>query len=333
MGLRSGGITASRLGKSYRTQITAELVSARIVSPLWCAESVNSQWVRMEAELGKDKLVPARLQKVAPPDAFEAIHAADLIGWDGAVGNPRVLAFVQRICERLGRAAKAPKDVIEELAHLPAVPPLPEAAPVAVAPAPTAAAPPHDYAFWERQWEKYETSGNLIALRVIADEAPRIFANQARARIAEIEAAQKLQAEERERQARERAAIEQRTAAFRAEGRIKVDAELIHGDSEAARDGWFKPGAGKTEWFKDLDAGPEMVVLPGNPAFAIGRFTVTFAEWDAAQAHPEWQKHSGIAPRKQDDRGWGRGNQPAGYVSWNDAKAYCAWLSAVTAKT
>src|SRR5262249_13352835 len=92
-------------------------------------------------------------------------------------------------------------------------------------------------------------------------------------------------------------------------------------------------GPARTEWFKDLDAGPEMVVLPGNPAFAIGRFTVTFAEWDAAQAHPEWQKHSGIAPRNEDDRGGGRGNQPAGYVSWNDAKAYCAWLSAVTAKT
>src|SRR5262249_25729542 len=70
--------------------------------------------------------------------------------------------------------------------------------------------PVHDYAFWERQWAKYETSGNLIALRDIADEAPRIFANQARARIAEIEAAQKLQAEERERQTRERAAAEQR---------------------------------------------------------------------------------------------------------------------------
>jgi hypothetical protein len=36
-------------------------------------------------------------------------------------------------------------------------------------------------------------------------------------------------------------------AAFRAEGRIKVDAEIVHGDSEAARDGWFKPGAGKTD--------------------------------------------------------------------------------------
>src|SRR5262249_22457614 len=53
----------------------------------------------------------------------------------------------------------------------------------------------------------------------------------------------------------------------------------------------------------------------------------------AAQAHPEWQKHSGIAPRKPSDHGWGRGNQPAIDVSWNDAKAYCAWLSAVTAKT
>jgi hypothetical protein len=88
-------------GESYRTQITTELANARVVAPMWCAESVNSQWVRMEAELGKDKLVPARLQKVAPPDAFEAIHAADLIGWDGAVGSPRVLAFVRRICARL----------------------------------------------------------------------------------------------------------------------------------------------------------------------------------------------------------------------------------------
>ena len=288
---------------------------------------------------------------MAPPDAFEAIHAADLIGWDGAVGNPRVLAFVRRICARLGRPAIAPTDMIEELAHLPAVPPLPEVAPVAVVPVSTAAGPAHDYAFWERQWERFEKSGNLIALRDIADEAPRIFANQARARIAEIEAAQKLPAEERERQtresaeakarqraeqerlAKERTAIERRTGAFRDEGRIKVDAEMFHGDSEAASDGWFKPGAGKTEWFKDLEAGPGMVVVPGDPAFAIGRFTLTFAEWDAAQAHPEWKKNSGIAPRKQDDRGWGRGNQPAGYVSWNDAKAYCAWLSAVTAKT
>jgi TIR domain-containing protein len=50
-------------GESYRAQIMIELANARIVAPLWCAESVASRWVRMEAELGKDKLVPARLQE------------------------------------------------------------------------------------------------------------------------------------------------------------------------------------------------------------------------------------------------------------------------------
>jgi tetratricopeptide (TPR) repeat protein len=112
-------------GESYRSQIMTELTNARIVMPLWCAESVQSQWVRMEAELGKDKLLPARLQKVAPPDSFEAIQAADLIGWDGAVGNPRLQAFVRRVCERLGRQPVVATDMIEELANLPPVQPLP----------------------------------------------------------------------------------------------------------------------------------------------------------------------------------------------------------------
>jgi hypothetical protein len=40
-------------GESYRAQITTELANARLVAPLWCEESVNSQWVRMEVELDK----------------------------------------------------------------------------------------------------------------------------------------------------------------------------------------------------------------------------------------------------------------------------------------
>ena len=50
------------------------------------------------------------------------------------------------------------------------------------------------------------------------------------------------------------------TARYRAEGRIKIDARVIH----AAPDGWFKPGAGKAEWFRDHDHGPEMVVVPAD---------------------------------------------------------------------
>ena len=139
---------------------------------------------------------------------------------------------------------------------------------------------------------------------------------------------------EAERIAREKAAAEQQAAKYGSEGRIKVDGAIFSPrDSVAAQAGWLKPGAGRSEWFKDVDIGPEMVVVPGSPAFAIGRFAVTFAEWDAAQAHPEWRKYSKIEPRKANDHSWGRGNQPVIDVSWNDAKAYCAWASAVTGKT
>ena len=57
-------------------------------------------------------------------------------------------------------------------------------------------------------------------------------------------------------------------------------------------------------------------------SFAVGRFEVTFAEWDAC----------GLQPQARDE-GWGRGRRPVINVSWNDAKEYVAWLSRKTSKT
>jgi formylglycine-generating enzyme required for sulfatase activity len=51
------------------------------------------------------------------------------------------------------------------------------------------------------------------------------------------------------------------------------------------------------------------------------------------RAGPEWRKHAKLEPRKPSDHGWGRGKRPVIDVSWNDAKAYCAWLSTATGKT
>ncbi|MDZ4842435.1 MAG: SUMF1/EgtB/PvdO family nonheme iron enzyme [Hyphomicrobium aestuarii] len=191
--------------------------------------------------------------------------------------------------------------------------------------------------------DRQDASAIAETLRTGLYPALQEVAEQALA-TAEAEAEARERAEEQERQARARAeaersakkkaAVEQTAAKFRAEGRVQVEAAIFPPDnSEAAQAGWLKPGAGKTEWFKDLEIAPEMVVVPGTPAFSIGRFALTFAEWDAAQAHPEWQKHSGIAARKANDHGWGRGKQPVIDVSWHDAKSYCAWLSKVTSKT
>jgi formylglycine-generating enzyme required for sulfatase activity len=58
---------------------------------------------------------------------------------------------------------------------------------------------------------------------------------------------------------------------------------------------------------------------------AVGRFEVTFAEWDACVA-------AGGCRRRPDDSGWGRGRQPVVNVSWADAQQYAAWLARRTGK-
>jgi formylglycine-generating enzyme required for sulfatase activity len=58
--------------------------------------------------------------------------------------------------------------------------------------------------------------------------------------------------------------------------------------------------------------------------FAMGRYEVTFAEYDKfAEA---------TGREKPSDRGWGRGNRPVINVSWHDAVAYAEWLSEQTGK-
>lgn len=59
--------------------------------------------------------------------------------------------------------------------------------------------------------------------------------------------------------------------------------------------------------------------------FAVGRYAVTFDEWDAFVA-------AGGTEHVPDDRRWGRGRRPVINVSWDDAKSYVAWLSRGTGK-
>jgi formylglycine-generating enzyme required for sulfatase activity len=59
------------------------------------------------------------------------------------------------------------------------------------------------------------------------------------------------------------------------------------------------------------------------PAYAIGKYEVSFAEYDRfAQATGRHLPY---------DEGWGRGDRPAINVSWKDAVAYTRWLSKQTA--
>ena len=55
--------------------------------------------------------------------------------------------------------------------------------------------------------------------------------------------------------------------------------------------------------------------------FRLGKYEVTFAQWDACVAD------GGCGGYRPNDRGWGRGNRPVINVSWNDAQAFIDWLN------
>lgn len=124
---------------------------------------------------------------------------------------------------------------------------------------------------------------------------------------------------------------------------VVISAALCLAATTHAQDA--KPGA----TFKDCPTCPDMVVLPagefemGSPAaesgqtdekpvhvvkfakpFAIGKFELTFDQWDACTADAKCPKI--------DDEGVGRGIMPVINVDWTDAQIYVTWLSQKTGK-
>jgi formylglycine-generating enzyme required for sulfatase activity len=337
-------------GESYRQQITDELAKARVVIPLWCAESIHSKWVAMEAELGKDKLLPVRLQNIAPPDAFEAIHAADLVGWDGTISHPRLQAFVRRLCERLGKPGTAPADTLEELAQLPPLAVLPM---VTLKAGPTVTAPQSGPGRVPWPWIGATAGGVLGLAWLAAYLAGMPVGGPAGRPTVELAAPDARLGRPVEPVAK--TTVTTNIAATTARDRVAA----------------LTPGAGKTEFARDTLADgtpcgfcPEMVVVPKGDfmmgssqaqifalskevpsaadhfkwegpqhkvtiaqPFAVGRFAVTFDEWEACVA-------DGGCKARPGDQGWGRGNRPVINVSWTEVTGeYLPWLSKKTGRS
>jgi formylglycine-generating enzyme required for sulfatase activity len=110
----------------------------------------------------------------------------------------------------------------------------------------------------------------------------------------------------------------------------------------------LEPGIVFRDILTDGSQGPEMVVIPSGTfrmgdiigsgheseqpvhpvriirRFAIGRYQVTFEEYDQFVAEALRESPS--------DEGWGRGRRPVINVSWIAAVSYARWLSSQTSK-
>ncbi len=83
--------------------------------------------------------------------------------------------------------------------------------------------------------------------------------------------------------------------------------------------GQFMMGAAPNEARRSRREMPQhKVIVPWK--LAVGKFEVTFAEWDLCVA-------DGGCNNRARDEGWGRERRPAINVSWKDAQEYVTWLS------
>ena len=94
--------------------------------------------------------------------------------------------------------------------------------------------------------------------------------------------------------------------------------------------------------FQDCAVCPKMVVVPAGTItmgsdrngprhtmtiqrrFAVGRYEVTFGEWDACVTN------GGCGEHRPGDRNWRRDRRPVINVNWRDARSYVRWLRRLT---
>jgi formylglycine-generating enzyme required for sulfatase activity len=196
-----------------------------------------------------------------------------------------------------------------------------------------------------RVWAEVRDSNDPQRLAGFAEYFKETYyAIEARLRIERIEAENRRAEEARvlcEAEEKQRAEEQK----FRAEGRIPV----LVGDRDHSETRWLLPGGG--EPFCDIAGGPEMVVVPagafmmGSPEnepergpdesplhqvtfarpFAVGRDAVTRGQYAA------FVKAAGLTDNRWSNPGFAQDDShPVVNVTWQDAKAYAAWLTDVT---
>ena len=88
-----------RGGVDFAPEIARQLDAAKVVIVLWSKASLESGWVRDEAQQARDenKLIPVRLDSVQPPLGFRQYQTIDFWRAKGARRTSRIHELLQAV--------------------------------------------------------------------------------------------------------------------------------------------------------------------------------------------------------------------------------------------
>jgi formylglycine-generating enzyme required for sulfatase activity len=304
-------------GQTWPSYIGEALGAAKCVVVAWSRHSIESRFVIQEAgeAADRDVLIPVLFEKVQPPFGFRDIHAANLIDWHPSQSSPafdRLLSAVERIVGgQAGSGAEAEAPNAAQPA--PAEPPpktkstvRPTIRPTSSDPREAPLKPPHGQAS--------RCSGRTVTA-MVAGFLALVVAGFVVWRLPQLGPVERGLSEPSVGPAASRATGQSRDV-------VRDCPECP--DMVRVRAGEFTMGSPADEPGRDNEEGPQRTVTIAEP-FWVGKYEVTFAEWDACIA-------AGGCSTNPGDADWGRDNRPVINVGWNDAKEYAGWLSQKTGK-
>lgn len=103
-------------GDTFLPTTEAALESADAVVVLWSKISIESNWVRDEAQRGRDRqcLVPLTIDGTMPPLGFRQFQVIDISKWRGKAAAPEIEKAIRAVWSFAGQAAKTPIPVLSE---------------------------------------------------------------------------------------------------------------------------------------------------------------------------------------------------------------------------
>ena len=105
-------------GGRFAQEIEAVIRQARVAIVLWSRQSVESDWVREEANEAKQRgiLLPISIDGAKPPFGFRNLHTIDLSGWNRDPASNALREVIELVLQK-ARSETQPQATEASSAH------------------------------------------------------------------------------------------------------------------------------------------------------------------------------------------------------------------------